>query len=96
MLYCCSPTKPAHRCHVLDDVTNVLPGVKNVCDICTLLGFYAVQNGSFLPKFWDNLLVQYSRVKQSDLLLLTLLSVGMRHISVGVCMWHLRRSHCTR
>jgi len=33
-------------------------------------------------------LVPDSRVKQSDLLLLTLLSVGMRHLSVGVCVCH--------
>jgi hypothetical protein len=34
-------------------------------EICAVVGFYTVQNGSFLLTFWDNLLVPSSRVKES-------------------------------
>jgi hypothetical protein len=34
-------------------------------EICTLMGFYAVQNGYSVPMFRDNLLVPTSSVKQS-------------------------------
>jgi len=30
---------------------------------CTLLGYYMVRSGNYLPTFWHNLLVQYSGVK---------------------------------
>jgi hypothetical protein len=38
---------------------------RNWKDICVLLGYYAAYNDIFLPKFRDNLSVQYSGVKKS-------------------------------
>jgi hypothetical protein len=30
---------------------------------CAILGYYAASSGNFLPTFWDNLSVPYSREK---------------------------------
>jgi len=38
-----------------------------VVEKCTLLGYYAVSSGNFLPTFQDNLLVSSSRVKNQIL-----------------------------
>jgi hypothetical protein len=45
---------------------------RHVDKICTLLGYYAASNGSFVPTFRDNLSVPSSRVKKSKKKFLTL------------------------
>jgi hypothetical protein len=34
-----------------------------VSENCTLVGYYAVSNGTFLSTFWDNLLFPFSAFK---------------------------------
>ena len=34
-----------------------------VSENCTLVGYYAVSNGNFLPTFWDNLSFPFSAFK---------------------------------
>ena len=48
-------------------VNAVLGNMTVYCDssmegVCALLIFYAEQNGTFLPTFWDNLSIPFSRV----------------------------------
>jgi len=39
---------------------------REVDENCALLGYYAASSGNSLPTFWENLSVQYSRVKNLE------------------------------
>jgi hypothetical protein len=52
----------------------------HVDEICTLLGYYAVYNVDYLPKFRDNLPVQISTAKKSK----KRLKIGANRLSQNV------------
>jgi len=39
--------------------------IRILFEVCALLGYYIVYGGNSLLRFWDNLLVPFSRVKKS-------------------------------
>ena len=49
--------------HKQYDIWQMLFNIK--CVICTLLRFYAAQNGNAVPTFWDNVPIPSLRIKQS-------------------------------
>ena len=52
-------------------------GLRTYQHPCAVLGYYIAQSGNSVPTFRDNLLVPFSRVKKSGLLLLLgLLNLG--------------------
>jgi hypothetical protein len=72
---------------VLDTWYFPLPWYWNI-EICSILGFYAAQNGSFLPTFRYKLSAPSSRVKQSKK---TLEELGCPETSVRNCHSALRK-----
>jgi len=45
----------------------VISGFCHTVDVnCTALGYYTASSGNSLPMFWNNLLVPYSRVKNTN------------------------------